>query len=424
MGRSRSAPTKSAKSANVPERAVSPSDIERAVEEVDPVDPAVNDGKPKKKRAPRPRAPRPKKDKDKVEVDAADDADADANADEAAPPKKKRRRSKKDAEATTTPVDIMADNDGDNDGDGNGEDTSFVLTDILDAVKMFRSIHKRKPTAAELAEATEMDEATARKALKAYDSHANRLSNQKATARVKGYRKLAKAAGYAYSSEIISCVDKGEDSLNSLLSMSDALRLATFMPSTPAAMTFYPDEFAARSELMGTTLPEGPAREVVANAECVFKHMMNEATKVSILSKGTQSIAPSTMIQVLKPFVERMQFSSIEAGPGLVKYAKDESPPDRADFAASEQRAPNGARSNPVFDKAVLDYKKRVPFADRGIAIKELTFDVDDADAKKVVGENKKMVNKNLKLFNEKQVAIDADRVAKAARRTQLKAAA
>jgi len=394
--------SKSSGKSGTTQRAASPSARAEELEEIEPVDTAPDQdppailgaGKSKKKKA------RPAKD--------APDTDVPPTAE---PPKKKSKSNKATVEEPA-----------EEDPEADGAEDEPELKAIQEAVKLFRGEYKRKPTVDELAEALEMDTSSAARALKKHDAAAQKLSNQKATARVKGYRKLSKEAGFAYGKEIIGSIDKGVDSINSLLSMSDGLRLATFQPSTPGAVTYEQEEFQARTATMGTTLPEGPAREVVANADAVFKWAINEATKLSMLARGTQGIAPSTMIQVLKPFAERMQFTSIEAGPGLVKYAKDEAPPDRGDYADTESRNAQGGRSNPAFEKALDEYKKRVPFADRGIGLADLEHDPEDVDEKKMAKDNKKTAVANLKFHTTARSAIDKQKADKAKARALAKA--
>ena len=341
---------------------------------------------------------------------AADEVDVDP-AQEAAVPKKKKQ--KKAAAAA------LAD-DQDEEGGAEAEDgieaMDFDLEQIQEAVKMFRGQYKRKPSATELAEALDLDEATAKKALKAETQAADRLANAKAAARVRGYRKLSKLAGFAYTKDSVAVIDRGVDSLNSLLSMSDGLRLGTFMPSTPGAVTYDQEEFQSRAELMDTTLPEGAAREVVANADAVFKWAINEATKATMLQRGTQGIYPSTMIGVLKPFAPHMQFSSIEAPAGLVKYAKDEPPPERGDYADAEKKGADGKKVNKAWEKAMTEYKSRVAYADRGMGLVDMGEDVD-AGEKKLAADNKKTAAGNLKFHTKAVAALEAVRSEKRKRR-------
>jgi hypothetical protein len=312
----------------------------------------------------------------------------------AKPPKKKKKQ-QPEPETEPEPEPEPAEGEG------------FDLDEVRSAVKAFRFEHRRKPTAEELAEGMEVDEAVAATALKKLKKEEERRTNQKKAQRVKGYRKLSRAAGYGYDKEgSTNVISQGVDSLQSLISMHDALRLVQFVPFTPDGVSYTELEFKERIQGLLATLPQSAARQVVANADSVLRFAVNKAVSDTMMQRTAQRVQPSTMVAVLEPYAERMSFSSVLAPPGLVKYMKDEPPPLRKDYADTDTVDKNGKKLNKEFEAAIKEYKKRVPFADRGLGLVELgDEDAEDAD-KERIDEEKKLAVENSKVAKKNASAL------------------
>jgi len=306
----------------------------------------------------------------------------------AKPPKKKKQQPEPETEPEPEPAE----------GEG------FDIEEVRNAVKAFRSEHRRKPTAEELAEGMEVDEAVAATALKKLKKEDERLINQKKAQRVKGYRKLSRAAGYGYDKEgSTNVISQGVDSLQSLLSMPDALRLVQFVPFTPDGVSYSELEFKERIQGLLATLPQSAARQVIANTESVLRFAVNKAVSDTMMQRTAQRVQPSTMVAVLEPYAERMSFSSVLAPPGLVKYMKDEPPPLRKYYTDTDAVDKSGKKVNREFEAAIKEYKKRVPFADRGLGLVEV--EAEDAD-KERIDEEKKLAMENSKVAKKNASAL------------------
>lgn len=335
--------------------------------------------------------------------------------------KKKAKRSQSRGSAVAKPPKKKK-NEPETEVDEEEEVPSIDIDRIREAVKAFRSENKRKPTAEELSEGMEVDEAAAGAALKLIKKQDDRLSHQRRAQRVKGYRKISKAAGYGYDANgSTNVISQGIDSLQSLISMSDALRLVQFVPFTPEGVSYSELEFKERVRGLLTTLPQSAAREVVANADSVLRWAVNKAVAETVQQRGVQRVNPSTMVSVLKPYAERMTFSSVLTPPGLIKYAKDEAPPARKDFAEYEEQTSKG-RFNKTFVKALAEYKKRVPFVDRGLGLIEVSK--DDEIEWKVTADNTKAAQKNAEHYKQITSDIAKEKAERAKFRSKVKALA
>lgn len=300
------------------------------------------------------------------------------------------------------------------------ETEGFPLDDVRAAVKAFRGEHKRKPTAEELAEGMEVDEEVASNALKKLKKEGDKLRNSKKAQRVKGYRKMSKAAGYGYDKDgSTNVISQGIDSLQSLISMSDALRLAQFSPFTPDGVSYADVEFEERMQGILSTLPQSAARQVVANADAVLRFAVNKCVSDTMLSRGAQRVQPSSAVTLLKPYADRMSFSSVLVPPGLVKYAKDEPPPLRKHYAEDEEMGAKG-RENKVWTKALAEYKKRVPFVDRGMGLIEVAE--GDEEEATLAKHNKATAKKNGTMFRKFTTMIGIEKAKKAKARASAKA--
>lgn len=210
-------------------------------------------------------------------------------------------------------------------------DAPDIDPEIIDqAFKQYRSMYKKLPTAIELGEALECDTAIAAGLIKKKKAAILKTTNERRSAKVKGYYKGAVAAGYGDIKQTLMdrpysmANAKGIDSLKPLLSMSDVLRLATYVPAQPKEASYDPEEFEERLGLMDTTLPVDAARELLGNADNLFKQVINRSTGVAMQVREAQYVKASHGLSWMKPFADHMMFSSLTAPAGLVAYAKSE----------------------------------------------------------------------------------------------------
>lgn len=140
-------------------------------------------------------------------------------------------------------------------------------------------------------------------------------------AKMVGYRTLAKESGYLGLED--GAVVGSMDSAHALLSASDAKRLMRFVPCTPGAISYDAAEFEKRHSIMQKGVPSSVARETQARADAVLRHVMNEAV-LRAAEAGKSGVQASHVLSVLRPFKDRMLFSSLEVPVGLVRHAQDQ----------------------------------------------------------------------------------------------------
>lgn len=384
------------KSSKKGERATSPPPGE--LEEVDPADDAPEV------------EPLPKKKKKKTREDVTEAAEAEA-------PKKKRSKKK---HVPTPEEEEQQEEDAAQAEDGETEEIDMAAVGTW--VDEFRSENRRLPNVAELAEATGFDDAVAKKVHKKIAAAAAVLVNKKKAKKIRGYTDLATQAGYGFLADEakdgealprVARVDRGVDMLHPLVSMSDTLRLATFAPLTPDAVSINQAEFKDHLELVKTTFAQSVGREITANVDPMFRAIVTAATKAQLAAGGSK-INPSTVHAILKPMVDHLAFPSVLAPPGLVKFSKDEAPPARKDFDAGE-------RGLLEWKKEVAAYNKKVKYNDRGIGAVEVDGD-DDAE-KKLAKKDADDSKANAKLFKTVTEAIEKEKVENKQRRLEALAA-
>lgn len=148
------------------------------------------------------------------------------------------------------------------------------------------------------------------------------LTKKRKKAKLVGYRALSKTAGYTANSDKTQIMPESVDCLSSLLSVADAKRLMRFVPATPGAPGFDADEFAQRMELFKQSVPASAARETQARCDAIMRAAMNQVVLRSV-EAGKKTISPSMMASVLRPYAANMEFTSVAAPIGLVRYAQN-----------------------------------------------------------------------------------------------------
>ena len=250
------------------------------------------------------------------------------------------------------------------------------------AVKAFRGVNRRYPTGAEFADEVEFEctEGQGEAYVKAVKSINDAETNSKRRARFTGLVRLAKKSGMNSVEGSSVALAKGTDSIHPNVSMSDALRLATWVPYTPAYPSFDEEEFNARLELKDASLPVSAARIIQANVDSAHKNLMFEAVALAMQQRGCTKVRAVHMQHVLKKYADNMAFTSMYAAPGLVHWGK------------SKQKDGNG--------KAVAGTPFIAPIAEGN----------SDGTAKK---KRVSTANKNLESHKGKVAEIDAVKAAK-----------
>lgn len=235
-------------------------------------------------------------------------------------PRKKAR--KKEEEPEPEPV-VEEEDDAPEEetADAGGDYTAASV-----AIKEFRGKKRKLPTREELSELLQCGEDTATGFLKKFKAKQDARTNARKAKRVLGYSNLAMAMGMGMKgdgADDAMALCEGHDAKQAAVSMADCVRLARCTPLTPDAPSFEKEEFAMRTELSETTLPESAAREVQANADAVFKHVICEVVRFTMQQKGIQKIKASVLKATLSKYTPYMMFSSINTPPGLVAWGKE-----------------------------------------------------------------------------------------------------
>ena len=142
-------------------------------------------------------------------------------------------------------------------------------------------------------------------------------------AKLTGYRKMAKMAGYLGADDKDAAAVAGLDGTACLISIADAKRLMKFVPVTPGASSFDSDEYKERHKLFKNGVPDSTARETQTRCDAVFRAVMNQAT-LRIAEQGKKTISASTMLSVLRGYHSNMLFTSVLPPIGLVRHAQKE----------------------------------------------------------------------------------------------------
>jgi len=192
------------------------------------------------------------------------------------------------------------------------------------AVKAFRGVNRRYPTGAELVDEVEFDctEAQGEAYVNAVKSINDAETNAKRKARFTGLVRLAKKSGMNATETSSVALAKGVDSIHPGVSMSDSLRLATWVPYTPAYPSFDEEEFKARLELKDASLPVSAARIIQANVDSAHKSLIFEAVALAMQQRASTRVRAVHMQHVLKKYADNMAFTSMYAAPGLVQWGK------------------------------------------------------------------------------------------------------
>jgi hypothetical protein len=303
-------------------------------------------------------APPPKKRASAKKRKTTDDDDEAPQ--QATKPTKKPRGRKKAAEP---PPEEEEEEEEQEEQEEDNEPAPDIDPEIVEqAFKQYRREHRRLPPPEELAEALECEVAVAQILIRKKKKAQDKLTNERKAKKVSGYNKMAVAAGYGdlkkptladaethplafYS----NAAARGFDSHRPLLSMSDMLRCAKYVPADPEYTSFEEEEFKMRCELLTTTLPADAARELLANADAVFKEVINRSVAVAMQRCGAAMVKPSHGIAVLKPIADNMLFSSINAPPGLIEHGKEVGALPADDHDARQKRDEKVAKANAVY---------------------------------------------------------------------------
>ena len=285
------------------------------------------------------------------------------------PAKPHKKRSKKQA---IPPPPEQGANEGDDDDEQqeeaeaeeeeeeDNEPVPDIDPSLVDAAfKEFRKVFHKLPSVEHLAEKLACSERVATVLIKKKIRAKERLKNERKAKKVSGYYKMAVAAGYgdlqkpmqadpdtqprAFYSNVAA---QAYDSHKPLLSMSDMLRCAKYVPSQATQTSFNTDEFAMRCDLLTTTLPADGARELLANADAVFKEVINRSVGVAMQHCSVAQVKPSHGIAVLKKMADNMLFSSINAPPGLVAHGKAVGALPTGEDGDRERRNATAAKAN------------------------------------------------------------------------------
>ena len=147
------------------------------------------------------------------------------------------------------------------------------------------------------------------------------LRDMRVRARTGGLRRVSRKVGYAskYALDQQKVEGaRGYDAVANCLSKEDAARLMRSTPVDPSAPCFAEEEALQRIEAWGSKLPPSAAREAQAQLESVFRHVVGQAVTNTIY-KGTNSVSPMAMFQVLRPYVEATELTHTVLPPGLIR---------------------------------------------------------------------------------------------------------
>jgi hypothetical protein len=149
----------------------------------------------------------------------------------------------------------------------------------------------------------------------------DQLRDMRVRARTGGLRRVSRKVGYAskyaLDEQKVEGV-RGYDAVANCLSREDAARLMRSTPVDLNAACYGEEEALMRIEAWGSKLPPTAAREAQAQLESVFRSVVGQAVTNTIY-KGTSSVSPMAMFQVLRPYVEATELSHSTLPAGLIR---------------------------------------------------------------------------------------------------------
>jgi hypothetical protein len=298
---------------------------------------------------------------------------------------------KNSAKKRTKKTDVLtSDEEEEEEFVGEDVETTFDIEAANKAIASFRSSNRRLPKPNELMALASISDANAVCAIKLAKSAMNKRALARKRARVRGTAKLAAIAGYVEESQNFF---NGIDSHTALISLSNVVNCATFLP-TPDAIAYNEVEFAKRLELASTGIPQSCARALSGPMEAMFRGVISNAVNYT-LSRGTQRVSASTILSAAAPIIASCELSA-GIHTGITSFAQGDAHPTKD---ASE--------------KAKKAYAK-IPFADRGIGLVEV--DKKSAEYKKIHAELKNCIASNVAAYAAKTKETDEKRAAKRAR--------
>lgn len=240
------------------------------------------------------------------------------------------------------------------------------------------------------------------------EENTDKIKRDRRGAKRTGYRNLAEQCGYDPKGESFKT-----DMQASAMTVMDVKRLVSFVPGTPEKPSFSFDEFERRMELFGESLPLGAARQALCHIEHAARHLIEQAVDITI-AKGVQTISPAVMMQVLKPYRNSMEFSSIEAPVGLVRHAKSTPAQFRKEYDAHGK-----AKLVPSKETIIHPYE---PNTDEKVRKDEVMAEFKETD-KKMKAAEAKVVKKCLEHYNKRMHEVERKKEAKLAKRQKTAAA-
>jgi hypothetical protein len=173
---------------------------------------------------------------------------------------------------------------------------------------------------------------------------ARRMTRRRARHRSSAYRQLAKRSGMAEEGEMAQAGQMVGDSLHCVLSVSDAKRLCTFVPSTPSSTSFDSVEFKERLRLLEQGVPQGAIQETQSNCDALLRWALTSCLQKNADVNGRRAmITAHDMYQFLRPMIGRTLFTAVVPPAGLKQRAQEQgvlaaSEDDKAERAALRKR--------------------------------------------------------------------------------------
>lgn len=236
----------------------------------------------------------------------------------------------------------------------------------------------------------------------------DKIKRDRKGAKRTGYRSLAEQCGYDPKGESFKA-----DIQASAMTVLDVKRLVSYVPGTPDKPSFSAEELERRMELYGESVPLGAARQALCHIEHAARHLIDQAVDITI-AKGVQTISPTVMMQVLKPYRNSMEFSSIVAPVGLVRHAKS----TPAQFR-KEHDARGKATLVPSKETIIHPYE---PNTDDKLRKDDVVAEYKEVD-KKIKAAETKVTKKCLEHYNKRVAEVEAKKAAKMAKRQKTAAA-
>ncbi len=190
-------------------------------------------------------------------------------------------------------------------------------TSPLKAMRVRKSITKRRPFMRTYPTEKQTEEEKEEK--KIIDKgEAKGISLMKSNAKLTGYRKLARAAGFTTGTDANPTMSSGVDVFKEILLVRDVKKLIKFFPQNLDNMSYSAAELEDRYAVSTESFPGSALREAQARTTNLMRLIINESV-LRAMESGKNRVDAATVNAVVRNFARNMRFTAATPPPGVLE---------------------------------------------------------------------------------------------------------